>query len=256
MGFRMRLFDDFLLALAYLTRLPVRLSAEAAEHPLSRAAAWFPFIGLIVATLGAVAFLAAYYFGLPSSLAALVAVLFMMIATGALHEDGLADFADAQGAADPERRLAIMRDSRIGSFGVLALILAIAFRAGALGTLASPFLVFNALLASQTLSRAMVVLAMLMLPDARPDGLAARAGKPSANALVWALAVAAATALLALGPGPALAALLAALAAALAIMALAQAQLGGKTGDVLGAVQVSAEVAALLAAIAVVGVSE
>src|SRR5204863_1906899 len=103
--------------------------------------------------------------------------------TGALHEDGLADTADGFGGGrDRDDKLRIMRDSRQGSFGVVALVLSIALRAAALGTIGEPIHVTLALIAAHAASRGVLPVLMHVLTPARPDGLGASAGRPSRTA--------------------------------------------------------------------------
>jgi adenosylcobinamide-GDP ribazoletransferase len=168
-------------------------------------------------------------------------------ASGALHEDGFADFADAAGARDIERRLAIMRDSRIGTFGVLALLFSLGLRATALAALNDPATVAIAWIAAAAASRAALAWPMYRLPFARGDGAAVRAGRPSAMHAAAALAIGAAF-LLPLGLFGFALALLFASGATLYTSALARRQLGGQTGDALGMVQQTVEIAVLIAA--------
>ena len=210
----------------------------------------FPIVGLLVGAVGALVYAAATALALPPLPAALLAVAALVGSTGALHEDGLADFADGLGGAGPTQRLAIMRDPRVGSFGVIALVLALAARAGALAALATPAKVAAALVAAAALSRALLPVAMLVLPHARGDGLAARAGRPHPARVAAAAAIAILIALLLL---PAAAALIASLIAACAgamVALLAFRRLRGITGDVLGAMQQAAEIAFLFSLVA------
>ncbi len=240
--------NELRLALAFLTRLPVRLPEHVADNPLSAAVRAFPFAGLPVAFAGSLVYAVAWTLGIPPTLAGLLALGAMMATTGALHEDGLADFADAGGGREPERRLEIMRDSRIGAFGVLALIVSVGLRAGALSYLADPLDVACVLVGASCASRACSVYAMHALPFARDDGMALRAGRPGQARTLDALAIGAAF-LLALGALGALIALPLAAFATLAVVQRARRLLGGQTGDVLGSVQQAAEIAILLAAL-------
>lgn len=241
--------NELRLALAFLTRLTVRLPAHVAEAPLASAVRAFPIAGAVVALAGALAFGIAWTIGLPPTISSLIAVAAMVAFTGALHEDGLADFADSLGARDPSKRLAIMRDSRIGAFGVLALIFAIGLRAGALAYVADPLEALGLLLAAAAGSRACVVHAMHVLPFAREDGLARAAGRPNQARMLDTLAIGAAFLLL-LGPLGAILAALAAMGTTLAVERLARKHVGGQTGDVLGTVQQLSEIAILCAALA------
>ena len=175
----------------------------------------------------------------------------LILVTGALHEDGLADFADGLGGSTREQSLAIMRDHRIGSYGVIALILSLAIRITAIAVIAETAAVAAALIAAGAASRLAAVLVMATLPAARADGLSASVGRPSGALAAAALGVALVISWLLLPFGTALIAVITAAAAALAIGAIASARLGGQTGDVLGAVVVLAECLALTALAAV-----
>jgi adenosylcobinamide-GDP ribazoletransferase len=246
---------DFWLAFRFLTRLPGPSAGPAGSGALGPALRLAPLVGLVVGVCGAlVAWLALGGLGLPPWPAALLTVGATVWITGALHEDGLADLADGCGGAfERSRKLAIMRDSRIGAYGVLALILSIGLRGAALAALAAPAGPETAaavLIAAHSLSRGFLAPVMLVLAPARDDGLAAAAGRPGLTDALTAVALALALAALAVGLGLALGFALAALAAAAVTAAIAARQVGGYTGDVLGAVQQTAETAALLAAAA------
>jgi len=186
--------------------------------------------------------------GLSPWLAAIFAVATQILATGALHEDAAADVADGfGGGASREAKLAIMRDSRVGTFGVLALILLVAGRLAALAALAEPGVALAALIAAGALSRALIVGVMRMLPPARGDGLGATAGRPDQRGVALAFAIAMAIAWLALGLGDSLVVLVVAAFGAGLLAGLAKRQIGGQTGDVLGACQQIAELLALAA---------
>jgi adenosylcobinamide-GDP ribazoletransferase len=243
---------DFLLAYGFLTRLPVPLRPAAASSELGRALRLAPLVGLVVGVLGGlVSWIAIAELGLPPWPAALLTLAATAWITGALHEDGLADVADGWGGgAERSRKLDIMRDSRIGTYGVLALILSIGLRAGALAALARPEVITAVLIAAHCLSRGLLPLAMLVLFPARDDGLAATAGRPDLPDVLTALGLGLLLAVLAAGVSLGLGFALVALAAAVATGLMALRQIGGYTGDVLGAVQQVAEVAVLLAAAA------
>ena len=172
-----------------------------------------------------------------------MALAALVVMTGALHEDGLADVADGfWGGFARVRRLEIMRDSRIGSYGVLALILSLGLRGAALIAMADALAV--ALLASAVISRAAIVWIMAALPHARDNGLSVSTGRPPPGTVRLALLFAALIAVLLIGWG-ALWVLLGAVAATLGCAAIARAKIGGQTGDVLGATQQITEIAAL-----------
>ena len=231
------------LAAMLLTRLPMGRLDPA---PTLGAARWaFPLVGAGVGLIGWSGFAAALALGATPAMAAGASLGAMALATGGLHFDGLADMADGIGGGrTPEDRLRIMRDSRIGSYGALTLILTMALWLSALaaaGPLAGPW----GFVAAGALSRAGIVAVQEALPPARPDGLGRLAAGRSraARAVLAALALA----VLVFGGLAGAAMLAAAATAALWTGVLAQRRLGGQTGDVLGATQVLAETAAWFA---------
>lgn len=231
-------------ALIGLTRLPV---GRWVPVPLAQAVWAFPLVGLIVGLCGGLGLWLAGGLGLPPLAMALIALAAMALATGALHEDGLADYADGCGGSTRARALDIMRDSRIGSYGVLALILGVGLKAAALAELArNPGDAVLALVGAAAISRAGMALGLRWMRPARPDGLGRQAGRPSRNAVAWAGGLGVAL-LLPLGLGAAVTALGATAAVQLLVARHAHRRLGGQTGDVLGALQQSGEIAALLA---------
>lgn len=244
-------WSDFKAALAFLTRLPVRAPWDDAR--LAASVAMFPLVGALIGLLGALAYGAAAGLGLPPWPAAVIALALMVALTGALHEDGLADTADSLGGATPADRLRIMRDSRLGSYGAIALVLALLARAGAIAALAEPLAVGTALIAAGAVSRAALPMVMLILPPARADGLAASAGRPHPGRAAASVAIAVLIALAVLDPAAATFALVTGAAGALGVALVAQRQIGGHTGDVLGAVQQLAEIGALFGALALRG---
>ncbi|MDP5308956.1 adenosylcobinamide-GDP ribazoletransferase [Paracoccus spongiarum] len=226
---------QILLAAVFLTRLPLARWLPPRVLPLGRAAWAFPLVG---AAIGAVAGLPLLIGG-PPLLGAVLSLALSVLLTGALHEDGLADLADAAGGRDRDTRLAIMRDSRIGSYGVMALVLTSLARVAALGVL-GPF----HLMAAAAGGRAAAVLAMAALPPARSDGLAHAAGAPGWRNVLAASGIALPVLWLA-GPGwPG--AMLAGLAALALVIRQARIWLGGHSGDVLGAASVAVETAMLV----------
>ncbi|SNS46649.1 adenosylcobinamide-GDP ribazoletransferase [Tropicimonas sediminicola] len=239
---------DVALATALLTRLPVPVPAEHASTR-GAAAAWaYPLAGLPVALAAGGLALGLMALGLPPAFAAGMALAVQVVLTGAMHEDGLADSADGLwGGWTRERRLEIMKDSRIGSYGVLALVLAIGLRWSLLAALGP--LLLAPLLGAALLSRAAMTGVMAALPNARTDGLSRSIGRPGAGAAVLAMALALGLSLALLGPQALLLAALAGLAS-LACAALARAKLGGQTGDILGATQQVAEIVTLATAAA------
>ncbi len=243
-------WKDLKVAAAFLTRLPVRLGDSSGLSALAGAARCFPFVGLGVGLLGGILYALAIALDLPPLLAAIIAVAATAAVTGALHEDGLADTVDGfGGGGDRDRKLQIMRDSRIGTYGVIALVLALGARVIALASFEDNADAISALILCHAASRALIVAVMQRAPLARSDGLAASAGRPTQATMQWALCLGGLIAV-ALAGLDGVAALVAGAVVAWAIARLARRQIGGVTGDVLGAVQQGSEIAMLLALVA------
>ena len=232
----------FVGAVQFLTRVPVRTRAAP---DLAPAVVWFPVVGgLIGAAVGGVA--AGLGEVLPTTVAAAVAVLFGIALTGAFHEDGLADTADALvGGWTREQRLEILTDPRHGSYGVAALCGSIVVRVVAVAALA-PAAAFGGLVAAHALGRGAAVVTMGFVPLAKPDGLGAGyarsvTGRRAAAAGLIAVAIAALATGWWIGPLAAAAA-----GAAMLVAHFAWRAIGGITGDVLGAIEQLAECAVLV----------
>jgi adenosylcobinamide-GDP ribazoletransferase len=231
-----------------LTRLPMAWLAPggAPPAPLTDSVWAFSLVGAVVGSLAGVIYWACFCLGLPPAVAAAWTLAAALLITGALHEDGLADTADGFGGGRTrERRLEIMRDSRIGSFGALALMLSLAARGTAIAILATPLHVATALIVAGALGRTGIVIVLLALAPARSDGLAAELRERRPMRAAVAVAVAAALAATQFSTLSALAAGGAALAVALGFAWTARRQIGGYTGDVLGATSVLVECAVL-----------
>lgn len=257
---------DLARTVRFFSRLPVpRLPFESGDaHAVPAFPALMrvvPLAGLIIGVLPGLVLIASLTLGFDPFLAATLSVGTLTLITGGLHEDGLADTADSFGGATRERRLAIMRDSQIGSFGASALIFGFALRIGALASLASQLPIFAALLAvliAASLSRTAGLMPLAFLPPARLDGAAHSVGQPSREAF-WFAAVMAAVIALVLGlvsglptSGTTLMSLLAALAG-WGMTRFAARHLGGQTGDIAGATQQVAEIAALIGLLIALG---
>ena len=239
------LFKDIYLSVVFLTRLPAPGWPEAARRKLSAGMWAFPVAGVLVATIAGLVYAVCDTIGFPVYISALFAVVALIIASGGLHEDGLSDLADGVwGGATPARRLEIMSDSRIGAFGAIALIVSVAGRAAAIATIGGPLMVFGALVASAAVSRAMMPLMMSFGPPAKSDGLGVTSGKPDAAVWGMGLLLAVAVAVIA-APGGWFQCLIAAALGAALVAWFARRNLGGYTGDVLGAGQQVAELLAL-----------
>src|SRR5579875_2043895 len=177
-AFRDNWRDEFLAACRFLTRLPLGGARGEAVPPILADTVWaFPLVGLVVGLIGGIAYAIASALALPALAAALIAIAATVLVTGGLHEDGLADTADGfGGGATREDKLAIMRDSRTGAYGVLALIFSLGLRTVAVADIAARWHVLAALVAAHALSRGVMPVAMRWLDPAREDGLGASAG--------------------------------------------------------------------------------
>lgn len=245
---------DLRVAGAFLTRIPIALSAVEAARPPAEAARIFPLVGAAIGAAAGLMLLLASESGLHPLASALIALAVSALLTGALHEDGLADVADGFGGGKTRvDKLEIMRDSRIGVYGVLALVFSIGLRASALSGMATPGTAALALVAVGAVSRAALPVLIAVTAPARKDGLGVGVGVPGREGVISAVVLGAALAFVFPFPEAAVAALAAAVVGAAAMAWLAGNQIGGYTGDVLGAAQQTVEIAALLALAAAVG---
>jgi adenosylcobinamide-GDP ribazoletransferase len=253
----MKLDPHLLNAIRFLTVLPVPASSDAPEADwLARAMKYFPLVGAGIGLASAAVLLIANELW-PPAIAALLALTASIILTSALHEDGLADTADSFGGGwTVEKRLAIMKDSRIGTYGALALGLGTALRIVALAALPT-WTGLAALLAVHATARAMPAFVMKHLAYSGEtaamkvfyDDVPVRSGELSFALLV---VTAAAIPLAVISIASVIAGLLvgAALAALLALWS--RRLIGGYTGDVLGAVEQVFEIGFLLGVAAMV----
>jgi adenosylcobinamide-GDP ribazoletransferase len=243
----------------FLTRLPLpravtsygATTGGAAAPPTLAQAAWtFPLAGIVVGAIGAIVYALLHRIGLTPWPAAALALAATLAATGCLHEDGLADTADGFGGGNTtDRKLAIMRDSRIGTYGVCALVLALLVRAGVVASLTQSWRVTAALIAAHAAARAVLPAMMFFVPTARSDGLSHAAGTPPAIGVIVAAALGFVVLVVTLGPGLAIVGTIA-LAIAVALVAwLSLHQIGGQTGDTIGAAEQVGEIVILLVAL-------
>ena len=242
-----QILDDIALSLVFFTRLP--LPAFDFRGRALAAAIWAaPIAGLVVGLIGAIVFATAERFGLAMGPSAALALVATVLTTGCLHEDGLSDVADGFGGGKSRgRKLEIMRDSRIGAYGAMVLGLSLLIRWSALSQLVDPTQALFALVAAHAASRGLLGAFMHILPAARSDGLSAGAGPVSLETAI-AGAVLGSIPLLLLGPGGAIAALVLLGLLFAAFHALCLNQIGGQTGDTVGALQQVSEIAVLLVA--------
>lgn len=254
---------QFKLALSFLTVIPVRIAEMLQPGDLGRAAAWFPLVGLLIGMLLAVALMALIFF-FPGLLAAVLVTALWAGLTGGLHLDGLADCCDGMLASvSPERRLEIMKDPRLGTFGGVGLVILLFIKVGALvalvqaglppipaviplavAPLAQAALFTAPLLLAPVLAR-WLILPVARQPMARPGGLGAEFALGLTRPAFLSAAVLPLALCLAFGPRGILAGIVAHLAA-FGVIRLARARLGGVTGDVLGLTVELSEAAVLL----------
>ena len=242
---------EFITAAMLLTRLPLwRLALGPPPDP-ARCIWAYPVVGAVVGGIGAGVYCASARIGLPPALSALWTLVAMMCVTGALHEDGVADTADGFGGGGGgaggrgrvgggggrgrSPKLEIMRDSRIGTYGALALIMTIAIRGAGIAALARPLPVATALVAAGALGRGAIIMMLLALKPARIDGLGASLGTVSLARAAVGLALAAIVAFAVLPGGVAIGVIAPSAVISLAFVALSRRQIGGYSGDVLGA---------------------
>ena len=235
--------SDLAAAAGFLTLFPVPRRIGCGSP--NSAWAW-PVVGAILG--GAAGAIAEFSISLGVSefVAAALALTFLVAATGALHEDGLADTADGLwGGSTAEGRLKIMRDSRVGTFGIVAIGLFFLGRWTGIADLVGSYTAIGALAATCSVSRAVMAAAMHLVPPAKNDGLSASMGAPCRNAAIGGIAAAAAISVVCVGWN-AIPMLALAGAAAVPVCFIALRRIGGQTGDVLGAAQQCAECAALV----------
>ena len=243
-----------LRSLAFLTRMPPVQWAFTGHHPLGDDTHAFPVAGVVAALPAALALLIAAAFGLSPLVAATLAVTALVFTTGALHEDGLGDVADGLGGHhERERALAIMKDSRVGSYGALALVLSVVLRIALLAELAGTYGAASAalaLLAVAAVSRGAMAWLWSSLVSADPGGLADSVGRPGTRAgrlsLVIGTLLYLAAGILACGIGTTLAGYAFGALTLFGFRRFIMRRLGGQTGDCLGAAQQLVELAALV----------
>ncbi len=247
-------FKTLNLAVHFLTRIPTPFDIDYSPERLRDANRYYPLVGAIIGTIAALAFFIADL-ALPTLIAVILATAATALLTGAFHEDGLADTFDGiSGGYDRARSLEIMHDSRIGTFGALALILVIGLKVTALWNLADTTTIIAALIAAHIISRTSTVIVKATSTYARENGIAGPQDLPlrpinGTVAIITALITLAILALI-LTPTHALLALAGAAIGHTLIRLYFQPRLKGHTGDTLGATQQITELAIYLALLA------
>jgi adenosylcobinamide-GDP ribazoletransferase len=243
------LMRDLRIAISLCTRLPVAPSATIGEGDVARASWAFPIAGALIGLIGATVYWLADRLHVPPLAASVLALAATIFVSGAMHEDGLADTADGLGGGRTrEKKLEIMRDSRIGTFGACALGLSLLLRWSALATLNDTRSVAIALIVAHATARAVLPAFMRLVPPARSEGLSSGAGQPQPVSIAVALGLGITALAIGFGLKAMLTGVVALAAIGLLLARLAQRQIGGQTGDVLGALEQAAEATLLLLA--------
>ena len=219
------LIADLRIGISLCTRFPIGTAASLNDGEVARASWAFPVAGILVGLVGALAYWVAIRLNVAPIPAAALALAATMALTGAMHEDGLADSFDGLGGNTREKKLEIMRDSRIGTFGTLALVITLLLRWSTLADIAEPRYVAIAMVCANASARAGMTAFMHLVPLARADGLSSGAGRPPGQCVAAALAI-----------------------AGIITARIAIRQIGGQTGDVLGAFEQVGEAIILLVA--------
>ena len=249
-----KIVTEIRIAVALSTILPVGPQAPVNDGEIARASWALPVAGLLVGLAGAMIYSLARMTGLTAGPAAMLAVAATILITGAIHEDGLADTADGFGGGrTPDRKLDIMRDSRIGTYGACALILSVALRWSALAAIGTPGSVAVALSVSHAAGRAVLPMFMWLVPPARSDGLSAGAGQPSSQSALIAVGLGMFCLIFGLGPSGAIIGVILLLLAGLIMGWLTMRHVAGQTGDILGAMEQIGEITIVLMAAALLG---
>ncbi len=244
---------DIAAAFSLLTRLPVPVDHARAGSRAAVASWAYPLVGAALGAMVAVLTNIMLAIGLPAGIAAAMVLGLLALGTGAMHEDGLADTADGLvGGQDIAGRLLIMKDSRIGAFGAVALGIFLLARWSGVEALILGGQLFWPMVAIGAVSRLPMVLVMFFVAPARKDGLSAGVGLPPPPSIAVAVGITLVVCLLALG-WTAFPVIFWALIVPVPLLILAQKKIGGQTGDILGACQQMAEVAALAVCVASLG---
>lgn len=235
---------DVVVAATLLTRLPLPHAPKSAFDRQANSVWAFPIIGLFVAGITCIVGCLSFGLGMPAPITAGLMLGTSMVMTGAMHEDGLADCADGfWGGFDPVRRLEIMKDSQIGTYGVLALIIVNGLRWVALSAVISTG--FSGVIAVAILSRGILPILMAWTTHARTTGLSYSVGRPPKQIASVTFGIASIAAFIFIGLSV-IGAVFIAILVMLVIVKVAKSKIGGQTGDVIGATQVLTETALLL----------
>jgi adenosylcobinamide-GDP ribazoletransferase len=238
--------DDLRLATGLLTRVPMPHPDGAMPAGLARAQRAFPLVGALIGLIVGLVDRSLLAIGIPPLAAAALALGASAMLTGALHEDGLADVGDGFGGGrDRAAKLSIMRDSRLGTYGAMVLLVGFSARLSALASLPGASIV-PGLVVAHALARAAIPVLAVSMPFARDDGLGKSAGRPEPASAVTAVIIAVVIAFLCLSAKEALLAVAVTVGGATTMAVLAWRQIGGVTGDVFGAAEQVAEAMVLI----------
>ena len=244
-----RCLEDILLALTFFTRIPIRFIVKY-DRTLMQACWCFPLIGASIGLVGGTFLYLLLVIQIPVAISAVITICFIVILTGALHEDGLADTADGLGGGeDKKSKIEKMRDSRIGSYGVLAILLLTLIKLNALISLATekPYEIsFLSIICAHSLSRFSIIVIPYFSIPASNEGLARYAGKPATRGIIGSFLITSILILMLLPFDQAILSAVLAILVAGAVGLLASFQIKGYTGDILGAAQQVSEVTVLV----------
>ncbi len=250
----MAVVSEIKLCIGLLTRFKVTFDPGEPLAEMTTACRWFPLIGVFIGALSGAVLFIGNFLELPEGVTALLAIAVAIVLTGAMHEDGFADIADGFGGGkDQDQKLEIMRDSRLGVYGTLALIVDTALRWALLTQLLSFGWEFAAgcLIAAGASSRLVTLSLMKSLPAARTEGLGASTGTPETTAIYTAILITFLATLASKDLAFIIAIAISVAVAATALHWLSKNQIGGQTGDVLGAGQRLGETFALLCLVSI-----
>ncbi len=242
-------------AVAFLSRLPVPDRVfDGHSVSIAQSAGAYGIAGIVIALPASVLLLLLLWAGVAPLFASAVSLSVLLLVSGALHEDGLADCADGfGGGSNRERILQIMKDSAIGTYGGIAIVMSLLLRVSGIAMIAgdsTPLAAALAIAGVAAVSRSAMVWHWHVLPAARLDGVAHSAGQPDEGAVRFAMISGAVVTVLLTVPAAglvgALLALLLTAAACFAFTRFTDARISGHTGDTIGATQQVCEVAALL----------
>ena len=246
-----RLGDDLLMGLRFFSRLPTG-NAPHRRPNLNRIALALPFTSLVIGIGPALLLLALEWLSVPHLFAAALAITAMIVVTGAMAEDAIADSVDGLfGGYDVEGRLAIMKDSRHGTYGVCAIVMLLALRVTAIGSIANPLEAAGTWMAATVMARSGALWLTVALPAARVGGAAATAGQVTRQAFgIGAVFMVVLSFVLAAFAVSVFGLIVAYVLGALVVLGwvtLCRRLIGGQTGDLIGALMALIEVAVLTA---------